>query len=344
MLRRALLEPGMAKAALSALILGALCAHGIASCTPDLTPVIVPMGYNQQVCMSIASPIDGSCFALPDSATQTIPVTLELNSTFELRPPGSCSTNGLNNCGHAIFYVNGQCAGRSASLLTDISLTDVPKVEGKVTITALLVDDCDDPWTLEWNDAGVIEDGGIMCLGPDAGTDAGPKMTSIACPASVPPAPSSKVLSTCPENGALDAGTNVGPYFASVTINVQPSCAKGAGGAGGAASSSASTSTGATSSTSSSGMGGASSASTSSSGMGGAAITSSSSSSSTSGTGGAATSSSSSSSSSSTSGMGGAATSSSTASGMGGASTSASGTGGAGAMDAGDAGDAGDGG
>ncbi len=332
----------MAKAALSALILGALCARGIASCTDDETPIVPPMGYDQQVCLSIASPIDGSCFALSDPATQTIPVTLELNSTFALRPPGSCSTNALNNCGHAIFYVNGQCAARSASLLTDISLADVAQVQGKVTITALLVDDCDDPWTLEWNDAGVVEDGGIMCLGPDAGPDAGSTITMGACPASVPPDTfSRKVTNTCPENGSLDAGTNAGPYFASVTINVQPSCPTRGAGAGGAATSSTSTSsagmggaatssvTTVTTSTSSSGMGGAitssattatTSVSTSSSGMGGASTSSGSSS--TSGTGGAATTT----------------TTTSTASGMGGASTSASGTGGAAPADAGDGG------
>ncbi len=350
-----------------ALVLGALFARGLVSCTPDLTPVIPPMGYDQQVCLSIASPIDGNCFELSNPATQTIPVTLELNSTFALRPPGSCSTNALNNCGHAIFYVNGQCATRSAGLLTDISLADMHDPYGKVTITALLVDDCDTPWTLLWDDAGVIEDGGIMCLPQDGGVDRG-TMAMNNCPAGLPPAPSSKVKNTCPEDENPDANVNQGPYFASVTINVQPTCP------GGNAASTSSTSTSVTSSTgagtggasassSASGMGGASSsasgtggasASSSASGTGGASASSSASgtggasSSSASGTGGASSSSASGTGGASTSATTSTSTSTSSASGMGGASSSASGAGGASSSSTSGAGggaaDAGDGG
>ncbi len=241
---------GRALAVVYAVFLGALFARGVPSCTDTTVPPIPPMGYNQQVCLSISSPIP-PCIAIPNPAIQSIPVTLELNSTFELRPPGACSANALNNCGHVILYRDGECNNQSASLITDLLLNDVPVAYGKTTITALLVDDCNNPWTLAWDDAGVLGDGGIMCLPVDAGQSTTHPSAS-ACPANAPPAPPSNVTNTCPPNAPLDAAVNIGPYFASVTIDVEPSCPTGAAtvGSGGA---SASTSA----STSATGMGGA---------------------------------------------------------------------------------------
>jgi hypothetical protein len=201
----------------SAVVLGALCARGGLACTDSTVLTTVPMmGYEEQACLSIASPLGGTCFAIGDPTTETVPLTLDFGGSFNIRPPGACSANGLFNCGHVQLYLDGVPNTQSSSFVSDLDLQDLPLTgtPSEHTITALLVDDCGNPWTLDWNDAGVVEDGGIMCQSAPDGSAIAPADGGTFTPALPAGALQAGSTTPCPQDG----GMNPGPYFASVTI------------------------------------------------------------------------------------------------------------------------------
>jgi hypothetical protein len=146
----------------SALLLGAICAQGAASCTTTIStqPNVGPTGAPS---LTVASPLAGSCIEIPDPQTSPgIPITVNVEGTFFLRPPGACI--GYNNCGHLILQVGpgdsdagtGTYNNYSASGLVDFlpSVVGTPFPYGTLTFTILLVDDNGNPWLLTDNDAG----------------------------------------------------------------------------------------------------------------------------------------------------------------------------------------------
>ena len=186
---------GRAFAFTSALLLGALCAQGATSCTTTVTET-TPVGPTGAPSLSIASPLRNSCIEIPDPQTSPgIPVTVSVEGTFFLRPPGACV--GFNNCGHILLEVGpaGSEAGApnnySASGLVDFlpSKLGTPFPYGDLTLTVLLVDDFGNPWLLSDNEAGA-----------PAGSTPGPFSTQVMIHTAV----------SCGDSGVGDAGSGDG--------------------------------------------------------------------------------------------------------------------------------------
>jgi hypothetical protein len=223
----------------SMLLVSALVAVGVASCTTPETTVVVPGCTTSEPTLSIVSPVNGACWAVSAGDDAYVPVVVSAGN-FLLRPPGQCT--GCDNCGHLRLSVNGVVNNDSATSVVDVLFSGaIPDHFQTMKLTVDLVDDCGRPW--QSVDGGVACDAGPPDAGhPDAGNvckvdgdckevcQAGTCTGDNAC--AFAPLPDGTVCELAGSRGTCTEGMCF-LLTASVTITTAPSCGPDAGGAGG---------------------------------------------------------------------------------------------------------------
>jgi hypothetical protein len=194
-----------------------LGAYGAASCDTQQT-VLTFSGYSGRPFPSIISPLACECIADPDGGTLTLPVTVNVGGTFNLRPPGTACED-LYNCGYVQLYVDNVLNNASGSAaVTALNLTP-----GVHTLTVQLVVDFNDGGGIELFDAGFNPDAGTVT---DSGVGSPPPTGQYTASVTIEVEPSCPVLVNC------DAGpTSAGTGGTGGTGGAPPADAGGTGGA-----------------------------------------------------------------------------------------------------------------
>jgi hypothetical protein len=200
----------------------ALGAYGAASCNSTAT-VLTFSGYSGPPFLSIISPLACECVADPDGGALTLPVTVDVGGTFNLRPPG-IACEDTYNCGFVQLYVDNVLNNASGSAaITALNLTP-----GVHTLTVQLVVDINDGGGPDIFDAGFNPDASTVT---DSGVGSPPPTGLYTASVTIEVEPSCPVLVSC-DAGPTSAGTGgAPPTDAGGTGGAPPADAGGTGGA-----------------------------------------------------------------------------------------------------------------
>jgi hypothetical protein len=218
---------GRAFAFASASFMLALGAYGAASCNSTAT-VLTFSGYSGPPFLSIISPLPCECVADPDGGALTVPVSVDVGGTFNLRPPGTACEDTYN-CGYVQLYVDNVLNNASGSAaVTALNLTP-----GVHTLTVQLVFDINDAGGAEFFDAGFNPHAAMV---NDSGVGSPPPTGLYTASVTIEVEPSCPILVNC-DAGPTSAGTGgAPPTDAGGTGGAPPTDAGGSGDAGDAGS------------------------------------------------------------------------------------------------------------
>ncbi len=120
-------------------LVGVLTVLTMAGCgDDDETKAVIPLGPPS---LSVVFPSDGACVMFHDDEVPAVRVRIEAQNWL-LRPIGYCGET-YSQCGHAVFFVDGNEMIRSASLVTDVPFEKLSSPTGKHHLRVELRNDDD---------------------------------------------------------------------------------------------------------------------------------------------------------------------------------------------------------